>query len=198
MKKQEVTMSKKSPILAKVKGKLPKRMTYPEKKVEIKEEAYYLREVRYIDIKQLIKIEKKVYNGEVPWGRTAFLSEMNGSIPVLYLVVEHEKECVAFLSARFENSDGHISNLIVDPEFQGKGLGLLLLTELKKMAIKQGYASLSLEVRVSNLDAKRIYRKFGFESKAIKKEYYYKDKEDALEMLYLFEDKKNDKKKKSI
>lgn len=182
-------MSKKSNFFDKVRVLLTKQIVYFPKEVTIKADSYLIREVKYTDIRHLIAIEKEVYEGEVPWGKTAFLSELNGPQPVLYLVVEYDQDIVAFVGTRFENVDGHITNIAVSKEFQGRGLAAILLTEVKKTAVKNGYDSLSLEVRVSNMDAQRLYRKFGFVSRSVKKGYYHSNNEDALDMFYRFEDK---------
>lgn len=47
---------------------------------------------------------------------------------------------------------------------------------------------MSLEVRVTNLDAQRLYRKFGFISRRRLPRYYDKNQEDALEMVKMLDD----------
>jgi ribosomal-protein-alanine N-acetyltransferase len=48
--------------------------------------------------------------------------------------------------------------------------------------------TLSLEVRVSNKDAQRLYRKLGFQSRTIKKGYYTEKNEDAVDMIKRIKD----------
>ena len=43
--------------------------------------------------------------------------------------------------------------------------------------------TLSLEVRLSNTDAQRLYRRLGFSARNIRKNYYTENNEDALDMI---------------
>ena len=45
------------------------------------------------------------------------------------------------------------------------------------------YAKVTLEVRVSNTRAQKLYRDIGFVDNGIKKDYYFNDREDALNMV---------------
>ncbi len=47
--------------------------------------------------------------------------------------------------------------------------------------------TLSLEVRISNQDAQRLYRKLGFQSRKVRKGYYTQTNEDALDMVKFLE-----------
>lgn len=109
-------MSKKSNFFDKVRVLFTKQIVYLPKEIDYLDEPYLIREVKYTDIRHLIAIEKEVYEGEVPWGKTAFLSELNGPQAVLYLLVEYDQEVVAFIGTRFDDEDGHITNIAVSKE----------------------------------------------------------------------------------
>lgn len=79
--------------------------------------------------------------------------------------------------------DAHITNIAVIPEYQGRGVGSFLLTEIEQYARKNKCDRISLEVRLSNRDAQRLYRQLGFVSRAIKTAYYTEGNEDALDMV---------------
>lgn len=133
-------------------------------------------------IADLLAIESKSYNGQTPWGYAALENDVVRNERSLYLVLYYGAAPIAFLGARREVSDIHITNLAVVPDWQGQGLGRLLLHLLKEVALSENAASMSLEVRVSNERAKMLYRKVGFEPLRIKKNYYHGDGEDALDM----------------
>lgn len=141
---------------------------------------------RHLD--DVMELQRRVYQGETPWQPAAFLVEMHNPLPHLYLVVTHHGKVVAFIGCRVTNQDGHITNLAVDPAYQHRGLALFLLQEIAAFAKSLRCSSLSLEVRLGNLAAQRLYRKFGFITKAVKVEYYTETQEDALDMIYLFEE----------
>ncbi len=159
-----------------------KKNGFTMQKVDIANEEYLLRNVNNKDIRELLRIERELYEGETPWNRTAFLYELNAPYPRLYLAVEKSSELVGFIGCRFKNDNGHITNFAVRKSYQKKGIGTHLLNKIKKYAEQNHCVTLSLEVRKSNMDAQRLYRRFGFVTIAIKKNYYNDTKEDAISM----------------
>ncbi|WP_281738551.1 ribosomal protein S18-alanine N-acetyltransferase [Enterococcus dispar] len=147
---------------------------------------WLVREVTNEDIKALLAVERKVYHGKLPWTKSAFLTELISPLPHLYLCVENET-LIAFGGCRIIGNDAHITNIAVDPDFQGVGIGTFLLQELESFAHKHGCVTMSLEVRLSNRDAQRLYRKLGYVSRAIKTAYYDQTNEDALDMVKYIE-----------
>lgn len=152
--------------------------------VAIHEELYTLRFIQHTDIKGLLALEKKVYQGKLPWTRSAFLQELNSFFPHLYLLLEQHQQIVGFIGCRIQNEDAHLTHIAILPEKQSYGLGSFLLSEVKRFALQKNCQTMSLEVRLSNLNAQRLYRRFGFVSSNIKKNYYTQEKEDGLEMIY--------------
>lgn len=162
--------------------------SYREKTILIDTEEYFLREVTTKDIKDLLAIEREVYAGELPWTKSAFLSELHSFSKHLYLLVQYQEKTIGFMGCRIFNKDAHITNIAVLSLYQGKGLGRQLLLEAKKYARRTHCETMSLEVKMSNQYAQKVYRKFGFVSNGIKRNYYDENNEDALEMiLYLKE-----------
>lgn len=160
----------------------------PPREVTINGCDYLFREIGYQHVKGLMALQKKVYRGKIPWSRAAFLEEMNGREPVFYMMLLAGKEPVGFVTARFSDGSGQISNLVVAPDYQGQGLASFLLTEVKEMAKIYGASQLTLEVRVSNLKAQALYQKAGFVIIEELKEYYYKEKEDGYKMCHQLEE----------
>jgi ribosomal-protein-alanine N-acetyltransferase len=78
--------------------------------------------------------------------------------------------------------EAHISTLAVHPEWQGRGLGELLLVALIEASMLCGAAEATLEVRVSNVIAQGLYRKHAFAQVGRRKGYYTDRNEDALIM----------------
>jgi ribosomal-protein-alanine N-acetyltransferase len=78
--------------------------------------------------------------------------------------------------------EAHITTIAVDPNFQGHGIGELLLLGLIDRAEQIGARWLTLEVRVSNQVAQSLYRKYTFKEMGIRRRYYSDDGEDALVM----------------
>lgn len=160
-----------------------RRRIYPRQVVTLQEQHYLIRQVTTDDIKAMMDVEREVYAGEIPWTRSAFLSELYSPLKHLYLCGEIDGVMVAFGGLRITALDGHITNIAVSPRCQGYGLGSFLMGELEKFAKNQRCETLSLEVRISNKEAQRLYRKLGFVSRAIKEGYYDQTNEDALDMV---------------
>jgi ribosomal-protein-alanine N-acetyltransferase len=78
--------------------------------------------------------------------------------------------------------EAHITNLAVRTDYQGRGLGEYLLIATFDLAADLHASALTLEVRVSNTVAQRLYAKYGFTERGIRKAYYLDNREDAYIM----------------
>jgi ribosomal-protein-alanine N-acetyltransferase len=79
-------------------------------------------------------------------------------------------------------NEAHISTIAVDPKYRSQGIGQLLLITAIERAIELGANLVSLEVRVSNVVAQNLYRKYGFRVVGRRRRYYSDNREDALIM----------------
>jgi ribosomal-protein-alanine N-acetyltransferase len=95
--------------------------------------------------------------------------------------VRHEK-VIGFTGFWMMAGEAHIISLAVKREFRRRGLGKLLLIELVREAVKRQAEIVTLEVRVSNYEAQRLYLQYGFISKGVRRAYYTDNREDALIM----------------
>lgn len=109
-----------------------------------------------------------------PWTREQLLSEM-GHIAFTAL----EQQVSGYLFARRILDEVEILSLAVRPDSRKRGIGRLLLSELRQFAVNEGIKALFLEVRISNTPAIRLYESAGFKRMGIRKK-YYQDNEDAL------------------
>ncbi len=75
--------------------------------------------------------------------------------------------------------EAHITTIGVEPAHRGRYLGELLLGTLLDEALRRGAGWLTLEVRVSNEPAQRLYRKYGFSVQGTRRRYYSDNNEDA-------------------
>ncbi|MGX7148526.1 ribosomal protein S18-alanine N-acetyltransferase [Enterococcus ureasiticus] len=182
-------MLKKFNLFHSILGIFFKNRPYDEKTVEISNQEYSVRGITLDDIKDLLSIEREVYAGELPWTKTAFLVELQSAEPHLYLLIQKEGKTIGFIGCRIFGKDAHITNVAVSTQNQGNGIGSFLIREIQQFAKSNDCETISLEVRMSNKNAQRVYRQLGFVSNTIKPDYYTENKEDALEMiLYLKEE----------
>jgi ribosomal-protein-alanine N-acetyltransferase len=78
--------------------------------------------------------------------------------------------------------EAHVTSVAVRRDFRGRGLGELLMLTLFEVGIRLGARWLTLEVRVSNHVARRLYLKLGFREAGIRPRYYTDNNEDAVIM----------------
>ncbi len=78
--------------------------------------------------------------------------------------------------------EAHITTIASAPEVRGRGVGELLLNGLIDVAIELNARFITLEVRVSNSVAQKLYLKYGFEPRGTRPRYYTDNNEDALIM----------------
>ena len=89
---------------------------------------------------------------------------------------------IGFVGMWLAFDEAHITTIGVDPAYRGRGLGELLLLSMVDAALARGARWLTLEVRVSNVAAQTLYRKYGFSVRGSRKRYYSDNNEDALIM----------------
>jgi len=76
----------------------------------------------------------------------------------------------------------HIMNIAVDPPLQRRGIATTMLEHLFGVTAGDSSRGYTLEVRVSNESAIRLYRRLGFRSRGMRRNYYTDNHEDALIM----------------
>ena len=87
-----------------------------------------------------------------------------------------------YVSVWYQGEEAHITEIAVREELRGKGIGELLLIGSLRAAVQYGSKVMTLESRVSNFIAQRLYEKYGFKSVAVRKGYYSDNREDAVVM----------------
>jgi [ribosomal protein S18]-alanine N-acetyltransferase len=91
---------------------------------------------------------------------------------------------IGFVIARCATAEWEIENVVVTPEKRNRGLGVKIIRELLLQAQSTGATSVLLEVRESNLAARRLYEKLGFSQQGRRSGYYQGPEEDALLLCF--------------
>ncbi len=92
------------------------------------------------------------------------------------------RDIAGYVGLWFQGNETHITEIAVREELRGNGIGELLLIGSVRVAIEHGSSVLTLEARVSNFIAQRLYEKYGFKEVGIRKNYYSDNREDAVIM----------------
>lgn len=121
-----------------------------------------------------------------PWSQNA-LKESLESAQYLILSAFVQGEFAGYVSTYQAADELSIANIAVFPEWRNKGVADKLLKRLDEIAIKRNLYGITLEVRVSNQPAINLYKKNGYESQGVRKNFYSKPTEDALIMWKYFQ-----------
>lgn len=136
-----------------------------------------------LDVEAIMAIQEACYGGTAPWGRLVVYNEIQSPYSFFLLASSHG-EPVAFIAVSLKRGQMHITNVATKPSFQKQGLASFLIETAADIGRQIDQRMMSLEVRVSNKGAIRLYKKIGFKEVYVKKNYYQDNGEDALEMHY--------------
>ncbi len=131
-------------------------------------------------LRGVMAIERQVYPR--PWSPSLFVAEMADSANRCYLVARLGRQVVGYGGLICYGEEAHITNIAVDPMHHRRKIGSRILHDLVVAAIEMGAEAVSLEVRVSNWGAQRLYGRFGFRPVGVRRNYYQEVGEDALVM----------------
>ena len=131
-------------------------------------------------LRGVMAIERQAYAR--PWSPNLFVAEMTEPNNRNYLVARIDKEVVGYCGLICYGDEAHVTNIAVDPMLQGHGIAHRLLFEQLIAATSMGARAVSLEVRVTNWRAQRLYARFGFHPVGVRRNYYAELREDALIM----------------
>lgn len=131
-------------------------------------------------LKGVMAIERQVYPR--PWSPNLFISEMSEPRDRVYLVAKIGKSVVGYAGVMVNGEEAHVTTIAVDPAQHRRKIGTRLMFELIGESIRMEASAVSLEVRVTNYGAQRMYARFGFRPVGIRKNYYMETGEDALIM----------------
>lgn len=140
----------------------------------------HLTAMRRRHLRSVLRIEALVYPR--PWSLGLFLSELSLRSTRAYVVARVGPCVVGYAGLLLAAGDGHITTVAVDPVWQRQTIATRMLLALARAGVARSATSLTLEVRVSNAGAQRLYRQFGFVPAGIRKGYYQETCEDALVM----------------
>lgn len=134
------------------------------------------------DLDAVLAIEEASFNN--PTTREWYEGELKRpEVCFIYVLRTTDLPVAGFCAFWLVADQAHINNLAVRPELRGRGLGSHLLESILTEARHLGAASLTLEVRRSNVPAQRLYAKAGFHEAGVRKNYYTQPVEDALVLL---------------
>jgi [ribosomal protein S18]-alanine N-acetyltransferase len=118
----------------------------------------------------------------VPWPDDAYRNEIRSNRLASYVVARLDEQVVGFAGIWVMVDEAHVTTFAVDPRWRRRGVGERLLLALLDLSIARQAREATLEVRLSNLPARKLYEKHGFRPVGIRPRYYSDNGEDALIM----------------
>lgn len=135
------------------------------------------------DLPDVLIIENESF--PAPWTPGMFKRELeSGHSRCLCLRIKSAERpvVVAYIIFWIISGEIHLHSLAVKKEYRKKGFARALLQKMKEIALENNVAVQTLEVRESNTEAIKLYRKNGFVVKGIRPKYYTETNENALIM----------------
>lgn len=138
----------------------------------------HYRRMRMADLAEVAHLEKTLY--AFPWSIGNFRDSLTAGYDCW--TITHGEGAVGYAVLMIALDEAHLLNFAVAAEWQNQGIGRGFLKHMVEVARLAACQIVYLEVRPSNVAARHLYRKAGFQQIAIRPEYYpaLVGREDAL------------------
>lgn len=150
----------------------------------------HIRSMEKDDIAKVSEIEAEAY-GKHHWSKNAFYTELNNKVARYYIAEISTGEIAGYIGVWHVVDEAHITTIAVNKKYLRKNIGESLVVKMIEDCYNVFIKYITLEVRVSNTAAIKLYEKYGFRSLGTRKGYYQDNNEDALIMWTenIFDDK---------
>ncbi len=139
-----------------------------------------VRKAKAVDAAAIAELERECFAR--PWSYESVLYDLTENEKAVYVVAELGGEVCGYAGMWIVAGEGQITNVAVTKAARRMHAATAILDELFKEAADAGAENFTLEVRVSNEPAIRLYKGFGFREAGCRKGYYEDNGEDALIM----------------
>jgi len=141
--------------------------------------AVDIRSLTLADLNAIEEIERSSY--PTPWSRSMFAGELAKPASLSLGAFEGEQLAGYLITSRYVDA-WHVMNIAVSPAFRRRGIATALLQRLFELTEDGSRRGFTLEVRVSNEAAIKLYERLGFTGRGTRRGYYTDNREDALIM----------------
>jgi len=130
-----------------------------------------------VHVAQIAQLEKLCFSD--PWSEKSIAAELDCRLSCWLVALDREK-VIGYVGSQTVIDESDMMNIAVHPDFRRQGVAEALVGSLSDALRLRGSKALTLEVRVSNVPAIRLYQKLGFGQVGRRPNYYRNPKEDAL------------------
>ena len=131
------------------------------------------------DLTGVLEVEAESFSN--PWTREMYAWELqNRAVCHIYIVRTPDCVVAGFCAFWLVVDEMHINNVAMRTAYRSRGFGTELMRHVLAEGKRLGARRATLEVRASNLDARRLYERLGFRLAGTRRSYYSQPVEDAL------------------
>jgi [ribosomal protein S18]-alanine N-acetyltransferase len=142
--------------------------------------AFVIDRMKVEDLDAVHDIEAESFT--TPWPSHAYRQELETNRLAHYIVARYGDRVVGYAGMWLLVDEAHVTTFATSRRWRRNGVGERLLIALLDLAKSRHATEATLEVRPSNLPARRLYEKYGFREVGLRPRYYTDDNEDALIM----------------
>ena len=137
-------------------------------------------------IDQMEQIEIECFS--VPWSREALEEELENPYAHYVVCTDGAGNVLGYIGSRIVLDSADITNVAVRPQYRRRGIARQLVGRMLEQMAEKGVAGVLLEVRESNLPARKLYESFGFISLGQRKNFYQNPPEAGVIMEKILEE----------
>ena len=126
----------------------------------VKLSEIYIDKMTKDDIEGVVEIEEEAY-GKHHWAKSSFYDEMSNNLAKYYTAKTSDGKLVGYAGTWHIIDEGHITTIAVKKEFLRNHIGEAIIHKIIEDCYADGVKYLTLEVRVSNMPAIKLYEKYG-------------------------------------
>ena len=139
---------------------------------------FTIKNARLDDLDEIFEIETASFS--VPWTKHLLKVEILSGVAEFLVARDEDGLLLGYVSGQQILDEFYIGNIAVREDRRGLGVGSALLQQLIDIARDKGSSFATLEVRVSNTAARKMYENFGFVQVGERKDYYQLPTENAV------------------
>lgn len=132
------------------------------------------------DLDDIYELDMQTF--AMPWSKEALSYDILENDNAFVIVAEYEGEFAGYADIWTVLDEADFNSIAVRVDFRRKGIGDAIMLAMTEMLSANGVATINLEVRVSNMPAIKLYKKYGFNECGVRPGYYLDNGEDALIM----------------
>ena len=132
------------------------------------------------DLDDIYELDMQTF--AMPWSKEALSYDILENDNAFVIVAEYEGECAGYADIWTVLDEADLNSIAVRVDFRRKGIGDAIMLAMTEILSANGVATINLEVRVSNMPAIKLYKKYGFNECGVRPGYYLDNGEDALIM----------------